>query len=391
MRRLAANYVFPVTQPPIKQGVIEIDDNGTIISVGSFANSKETEKTAFYNGILVPGFVNTHCHLELSALKKKISPHQGLPNFIASVQQIRKTISDSEYLNAIDTYDAYMYEQGIVAVGDICNTALTVETKKKSNIYYHSFIELFGLDASKSHSIITQGKELQNSFKENNLTSSITAHSPYSVSPSLLHEIGNLDNNNRLSIHHLETEDERHLLKNKTGKLAQLFETLGIAIDTLPESISPTQYLAQYLNADTPILFVHNTVAEKEDFEKITEFFEAPFLSICPSSNLYLHNIIPSINKLKESKIPITIGTDSLSSTTTLSILFELQILTQNFPHIPFTDWLSYATLNGAKALGIENRFGSFEIGKKPGINLIEHFDFSAMQLLSESTVKKLI
>jgi cytosine/adenosine deaminase-related metal-dependent hydrolase len=82
MRRLSAHYIFPVDTPPLKNGVIEIDDDGTILNIiDTHGKNKESAGTEFYNGILVPGFINTHCHLELSYLKGKITPQKGLASF----------------------------------------------------------------------------------------------------------------------------------------------------------------------------------------------------------------------------------------------------------------------------------------------------------------------
>ena len=87
MRFLTADYLFPLDQKPIKEGVVNVDKSGKIISIIDCRKKIQGEKLEVFDGIICPGFINTHCHLELSYLQNKISKQVGLVNFIKDVQQ----------------------------------------------------------------------------------------------------------------------------------------------------------------------------------------------------------------------------------------------------------------------------------------------------------------
>ena len=136
MRRLSANYIYPINKPPLKNGIVEISDDGKVQAIiDTKGELKESRNLEFYNGVITPGFVNTHCHLELSGLRGKLKQNAGLPNFLKEIINYRKQGSSKDSFKAIELYDGLMRQNGIVAVGDISNTDLTITTKIKSEIY----------------------------------------------------------------------------------------------------------------------------------------------------------------------------------------------------------------------------------------------------------------
>ena len=142
MKIFTADYVFPVCADPIKNGVVIADDLGKIISVtDQLPPDAENAPVEHLQGIICPGFINTHCHVELSHLKNKIARGGGLVNFIKDVMQVRNAGSD-EIAAAAAAADNELYENGIVAVGDIVNSNATIPVKAKSKLYYHTFVEV---------------------------------------------------------------------------------------------------------------------------------------------------------------------------------------------------------------------------------------------------------
>jgi len=136
MRKITADYVFPINQQPIKDGVIIIDEAGKkAIDQRSNHDPSSLEKHA---GIIVPGFINTHCHLELSHMKGKVATGTSLIPFISSVVAFRES-PEEEIQAAITAADEEMYREGIVAVGDISNKVDTASQKTKSKINYYTF------------------------------------------------------------------------------------------------------------------------------------------------------------------------------------------------------------------------------------------------------------
>lgn len=119
----SGDYVLPITNLPIKRGVVAIDASGVI--QGVYANDAVElvgKKIELLNGVLIPGFINAHCHIELSYLKGAIAQRTGLPQFISAVMSSRKE-NEKTVVKHIEKADKLMYDNGIQAVGDHVNTS----------------------------------------------------------------------------------------------------------------------------------------------------------------------------------------------------------------------------------------------------------------------------
>ena len=393
MRRLAANYIFPVTASPLKNGIIEIDEQGKIIDIidtrGELSESRNLE---YYNGIIVPGFINTHCHLELSDLKNVFKEKTGLPLFIQQMIEYRKKSKTSFTFQAIEEADQLMQQNGIVAVGDIVNTNTSIKTKQKSTIYYHSFVEVSGLGFDYNQRF-SEAVKLADEFSQQRLPSSIVPHAPYSVSGDLFNLIQHeaINRNSMISIHNQESKDENEMFLNGSGKLLETFNKAGINLSNWQKSgKSSIQSVLNFLPANNHILFVHNIYTTAQEIQQINKMLPKSFFVFCPLSNWFIENKLPDIPSFLEFSDRITLGTDSLASNKTLSVLDEMKLLTKHYPGIAFQELLQWASLNGAKALKIDNRYGSLDKGKNPGINLISNVDFEKMQITESSVVKKI-
>ena len=396
MRKIAATYIFPVNQPPIKNGILTCSEDGTIIDITVSENLSEQSGLEYYSGILVPGFVNTHCHLELSNLKGKIEEKTGIGCFIGKINELRnqETVNPEK---AIQIADRKMWASGTAAVGDISNSNLSIDTKKSSKIFYHTFIESFGFHPSRAERAFDYAQFVQFQFKAAGLANSIVPHSPYSVSKPLFQKIKEnaLIENSILTIHNQESESEQQFFADGTGAITNhLKNNLGLDISHWePTGKSSLISVLEYLPAENRLLLVHNTLTKKDDLEELKRMrsLENTFFVLCPNSNLYIENKLPPISLFCEVNLNICLGTDSLASNHELSVLAEMITLQLNFPGLKLDDLFRWACLNGAKALQIDDKFGSFETGKKPGVNLISGIDFKTMKFTKNSKVKRLI
>lgn len=382
---ISANFIFPITSAPIKNGVLGLDEKGTIHEVFTSEEAKHIKKIRHYKGVIVPGFINTHCHLELSHLKNKIEEKTGLIGFIKQILVLRQH-PEEEVIAAMQNADEEMYNNGIVAVGDISNLLISKSVKQQSQIYYHTFVELFGFNRL-SEPIITQGIQLKNDFEP--LKASIVPHAPYSVSTELFKEIQNVTHGDDiLSIHNQETDGENKLFETGKGAFAEFFNDLGIAqSDAHNSGKNAIQYHLPQMSKEVNTLLVHNTFSSKSDINFAKNEHQKLFWCLCPNANLYIENNLPDVGMLKEENLKITLGTDSLASNHQLNILTEMQIL-QDEKHISFSKSIKWATLNGAEFLGIANQFGSLAVGKKPGIVLIALNE--DLQIKKETKIKRL-
>jgi aminodeoxyfutalosine deaminase len=397
VRKIAATYIFPGNQPPIKNGTLTCTPDGTILEI-SGNNEKISEQPGleYYSGILVPGFVNTHCHLELSHLKGKIEEKTGIGGFVGQINQLRNQETENTE-KAMQVADRKMWAAGTAAVGDISNSTLTMETKKISKIYYHTFIESFGFHPSRAERAFDIAQFVQFQFREKGLANCIVPHSPYSVSKLLFEKIKEnaIIEKSILTIHNQESESESEFYNTGTGAIINHLQN-NLGIDTShwqPTGKSSLVSVLEYLPAENQLLLVHNTFTKKEDLDELRKIrsTENTFLVLCPNSNLYIENQLPPVPLFRDENLNICIGTDSLASNHELSVLAEMITLQLNFPEIKLEELIQWASINGARALQIDEKFGSFEAGKKPGVNLISGIDFKKMKLTEKSRIKRLI
>jgi cytosine/adenosine deaminase-related metal-dependent hydrolase len=389
MKSFRADYVFPVYADPVKNGIVTVDDNGKIISVSNHPPDHHDPDVEKLDGIICPGFINAHCHLELSHLKDKVTEGTGLVDFIKQLQA-RRTANEAEIQAAALQADRDMYDNGIVAVGDISNNALTVGIKDKSNIYYHTFVEVFSFIPDRASEVFASALTLAEQFKPQ--PTSVTPHAPYSVSKELFRLIKSYSdkNENLLSIHNQECDDENKFYRYKLGSFLDLYKHFGIDISFFkPQARNSLQSVLPLLSSKHQILMVHNTCTNLKDIYFIKRFDKKINWCFCPNANLYIEKKLPKIDLFLDQGSNITLGTDSLASNNKLCILSEMQTLQQYFPSLEIDRLLSWATLNGARFLGIDKEKGSLEPGKTPGLNLIT--GLNDFKLTPESKVRRLV
>jgi cytosine/adenosine deaminase-related metal-dependent hydrolase len=330
------------------------------VGVDEYDNGLDaTEGVEFYSGILCAGFVNAHSHIELAYLRGAIEEGGGYAAFASSIGKVRGEFSEEEQLSAIVEADRAMWAEGVDAVGDIVNGTTSFAVKESSKIYYHNFAEVLGLRECN----LERQREL---LRYPN--TSLTPHSTYSVQDAPFKEVCGSAIDKPLSIHFLESESESKLY-NGEGSLHEWYKAVGFECDFLHYG-SPTQRIVESVPGQRSVMLVHNCALAQCDIDTMVSHFTAPlYWVLCPRSNRYISGIEPqSVALLRASKLNICIGTDSLSSNWSLSMVEELK----QFSGVPLAEKLLWATINGAKALGIDDRFGTIEVGKQSGIvNLI--------------------
>jgi cytosine/adenosine deaminase-related metal-dependent hydrolase len=387
MRRIAAQYLFTGKGALIPRGVVALDEDCRVVEIGQLGDT-EIAGTEFYNGILLPGFVNAHCHLELSHVKGATTPQAGMAAFLHKMMQRNVTVTPIQ--NDIHEADAQMYRNGIVAVGDICNTAHSFDTKRKSSIYYHSFIEVAGLPERITEQRKTAASELLYAAAQAHLPATLTPHAPYSMNEALFaYTVEAANRSGILSIHNQESDEENELFINGSGALKTLFASMGFAVPQ-PTAVTSVHRLLPWLHKNTQLLLVHNTVTTAADYEAVSAASCNVSWVLCPNSNRYITGKIPPADMFFRKNAAVAIGTDSLASNTQLSVLEELKTLAKYFPQIPLTALLQWATSGGAQALRMAHEFGTVEIGKRLRLVLLENLDLQNCCITDDTTVKPL-
>ncbi len=371
MRYLSASTIHPVSTAAVSHHVLVLEDDGTIVDLVA-EQEVDAALVEHLEGELVPGFINTHCHLELSHLKGCFEEKTGLPDFLNKVVSQREADA-AEVTAAMLQADKEMWENGIVAVGDICNKADSFAVKAGSRIHYHSMVELLAFQPERAIVAMELGNSLLEQLTELGLAGSIVPHAPYSVSPALLKMITAQCARRGVptSIHMMESNDETEFFVQGTGLYRRLYHQLGMDIDFFePTGKTSLESLLPFLDTNARTLLVHNTIATAEDAVYAVEQHPNLWWCFCPNANLYIEDRLPDIPQLMRA-IPhnrITLGTDSLASNHQLSVWSEMQTILQHNRELGLADILPWATLNGAQYLGIDSRFGTFETGKQPGV-----------------------
>jgi aminodeoxyfutalosine deaminase len=400
MRLLSADYIFPVSSYPLKNGLLAVNENGTIAEVLAEEDINfPSEGVQKFEGILVPGFINTHCHLELSHLKGAVEPRSGLPKFLKKVVT-KRDFSKEDILSACEKAEAEMLKEGIVAVGDISNGSDSFLQKTKGNLRYYTFFELLGFDPSKAEIVYARGTKLLEEYYDLEKQhpsfkafASLVPHAPYSVSKELFKLIGGFcyEKDGVISVHNQENEQENLLYQSGSGGFIDFLQSLSIdtghwkatGYNSLPSVLS-------YLPKCNKILCVHNTFTNADDIIRAQDYSKMMYWCFCPKANLYIEGKLPNVPEFVRQQSKITIGTDSLASNDTLSVLEEIKNLQKYFPELQLEELIKWATLNGAELFGFRD-LGSFEKGKKPGVNLIQNLDINNLAFTPESKVLRLL
>ena len=392
----SADLLVPVASASIRGGVLALEEDGTVSGIfqpgeAPFPNAQIQK----LKGILCPGFINTHCHLELSYLRNKIDKGVSLDGFISQLEQEKKKPSDTGIiLAAITKAEEEMMREGIVAVGDISNSEDSFQVKKKNKLIYHTFIEVFGSDAERADEFFNNARSLYSVALSEGLTASVVPHSAYSISGELFRLIGSYayKTGGLMSIHHQENEDENLYFETGDGPIAERLKRFGINVQSNSSpGLRPIHIVAHHLPWNNKLLLVHNTASGGGDIAFAMQHFKKLWWCLCPNSNLYISGKLPDIPALRRVGARITLGTDSLASNPVLSILEEMKTISNYYPEVSLEELLLWATLNGAEALGFSGHLGSFETGKRPGVVLIEQEVGENVILAQDSRVRKIL
>lgn len=377
MQRINAKYVYTLTgSEPIRNGFVEYDEDGTVLRTGVCPEGVAVEDVA-----VVPGFVNAHCHLELSHLHGKFRKGTGMAGFIDQINALRDWASDDVKTALVRKWMDKLWKDGVSAVADISNDASSFPVKQTSPVYTRTFLEVFGTEPQDCDAVMASVRELKKTADEYGIDAAPTPHSCYTMSPELLStsSAAGLESG-FLSYHSQESQEEEDLLISGTGAMAENRKRAGMSTP-LVTGESSLKYFIDRLAAAKPapyrehVLLVHNVTLVQADIDAARSVMENVYWAICPLSNMFIHNALPPVRLMRDNGLDICLGTDSLSSNDDLDMMAELACLHKNFPEVPMAELFTWACLNGARFLGKEDELGSILPGKRPGLVVIRGLD----------------
>ena len=381
MKRFVAKYLYTIENEgaaPIENGFVELDEDLRVIRTGK-CEAPEAEGGNYYDGAIIPGMVNTHCHVELSYMKGLFRKGTGMAGFIDQINALRDIDPLEKRIEDIRYWMDRMYRRGVVAMGDISNCSDSFAIKASSPMYTRTFLEVFGTEKKDSPAVMEAVLKLQDEGRSMGLDCAPTPHSCYTMSPELVTESSREGlKSGYLSFHSEETPQEEDMIRYGRGEMWDNRKRAGMSTPPVL-GCSSLEYFIGRLERIHPapftqnILLVHEVCMEREGMKMVREKLPDAYISLCPLSNLYIHCALPPVEVMREEGMNLTIGTDSLSSNDDLDMIQEVRCLQDNFPGVPLSEILSWATIGGARFLGKDGQLGSFEVGKAPGVVFVDN------------------
>ena len=393
VERIAAEFVYTLEgDQPIKNGYVEYDtENGTVLSVGQCEDGEKV-----HSGALVPGFVNCHCHIELSHLYKKFRKGTGMAGFIDQINELRDWAGAEVKAQLVQEWMDKMWADGVSAMADISNDDSSFKVKKAHNMYTRTFLEVFGSEPEMCEGVMADVTALKQTADEVGIDAAPTPHSCYTMSPQLLSASAAAGlESGWLSYHSQESQEEEDLLLTGTGAMYENRKRAGMSTPPVTGGSSLRYFLTRLAAAANPpydqhILLVHNVCLQQGDIDAAKAVMNNVYWAICPLSNIFIHNALPPVELMRRNALNITVGTDSLSSNDDLDMVKELFCIHDNFKQVPMNEILTWACLNGAKFLAKDAELGTLTPGKRPGIVLVEKVDADGC-FTAESSSRRII
>jgi cytosine/adenosine deaminase-related metal-dependent hydrolase len=376
VRLYRARWVLPIATPPIPDGAVLLDDDDTIVAVGRGDELRRAHPAAVdlhADGILLPGLVNAHAHLELSALAARVPGGGGVAAWTRHVAIQLATVDKTTIDTAAAQAARDAVASGTAAIGDVGNGTAGYRARMPvalGGIFFH---ELVGSRETRTGDAVRDAAAERDAIVDDDRPHNVVAipapHAPYSVGPALMRRIfaAAAGGMSPTSIHLAEDLDEILLLRDGTGAWPAILKGMGVDVADRVPHLGPVAYIDRLgaFAGPTPPLLVHMVHADADDRRRARAANATVVL--CPRSNLHIGGRLPDVPALIEDRIRLAIGTDSLASVPDLSLWADIATLAQSFPTVPPSTWLNAATTGGATALGL-TRHGALAPGMRPGV-----------------------
>ena len=400
MIRYHADWVLPITEPPIHHGWVAID-HARVVACGRLGPAEKradlikSTEVELGHVALLPGLVNAHTHLELSYLRDEVPPASAFVTWIRAVVAARRHQPEpggAGVLAAVERGIGEAIASGTALVGDISNTLVTFAPLAHSALAAVVFYELLRFNAPDPEAIVEQAcRRIDMLEPTERVRASLAAHAPYSVAPLVLRAIRRAidrDPFSPCSVHLSESVEEVEFIKDGSGPWRAFLEEIGSwNPGWVAPGVSPVEYLdtAGFLHGR--LLAVHGVQMSASDLARLAS--HGATLVTCPRSNGHTGAGAPPLTEFYASGVRVAIGTDSLASAPDLNVFAELATMRALAPSVPASSLIESATLQGARALGCEADYGTIEPGKcarlitvaiPPGTGDVEEYLVSGVQ-----------
>ncbi|HMC54653.1 MAG TPA: amidohydrolase family protein [Gemmatimonadaceae bacterium] len=366
-----ARWVLPISAPPIENGAVAVDD-GRIQYVGAASGAPRGDRVDLGDALLMPGLVNAHCHLELTAMRGFLED-LDFPQWILRLNGVKRAVLDRERM--LDAARLGLVEgirHGITTYADTCDTGVAFDAMLEAGIRGIMYQEVFGPDPRQCEESMAGLRAKVDMLRPRQtalVRVGVSPHAPYTVSDDLYAAVARYaeDESLGIAVHIAESEAERELVAAGDGFFARGLRKRGI--DIQPRARSSIELLQRTGVLQRRPLLIHCVRLDATDIANVAS--HAAPIAHCPISNAKLgHGTAPLLEFL-DAGVTVALGSDSVASNNRMDMLAEARaaVLAQRarvarHDVLCARDALQVATLGGARALGLDAEIGTLEAGK---------------------------
>ncbi len=363
-----AKYVLAEAGMLHRNAAVHVSDPGRISRLEPWQGPPkklETSVIDWGSAIILPGLVNAHTHLELTDLCGRLNPSSSFTSWLASLMSERRRLAKQDYLDSVARGARMCAASGTTLIGDISASGWSWEalkTIKSRKVVFEEVTAFLPEKAAETMAALTS--RLDRVQTDCCLSSSVSPHAPYSVSPVLFRAVAQLarQRNVRPAIHVAETNQEVELLMRGTGEFKDFLAKLGVMPDAwLPPGLAPVPYLEGLGILERPALLIHGNYLDEESMSRVLN--RNCSIVFCPRSHAFFGHMPHPVRRLLDMGINVALGTDSLASNDSLSILDEMRFLFRNRKDLKCDEIIRMATINGAVALDFGGVLGRLRRG----------------------------
>ncbi len=381
---LRAKIILPVTAPPIEDGAVLLDGN-KIRSITPWKDLRPhlREKVLDLGEvILLPGLVNAHCHLDYTDMAGELSPPKTFTDWIGAITAAKSAWSYSDYARSWLRGAHQLLKNGTTTVADIeCMPDLLPEVWDATPLRIFSFLEMTGIKSKRApKDILRAAVETMDSLKHPRHRAALSPHAPYSTLPELLRLTTRTAQKRkwRVSIHVAESTQEFNMFQNAEGEMHDWLKRnerdnsdCGLG--------SPVAHLARNQLLGENVLAIHVNCLARGDATLLAK--NKTHVVHCPRSHDYFKHPPFERGRLTSAGLNIALGTDSLATTRKigkqkpeLDMFAEMRTLAEADKRLSPEEILQMATVNGARALGLEKKIGELTANASADLVAIPFF-----------------
>jgi 5-methylthioadenosine/S-adenosylhomocysteine deaminase len=369
--RYHARWVIPISAPPFEHGTVAVED-GRIRYVGPRANAPRGQDVELGEALLMPGLVNAHTHLELTALRGFLED-LDFARWIVRLNGVKRAVLDRErMLDAARFGIVEGLRAGVTTYADTCDSGVAFDAMLEAGVRGIMYQEVFGPDPAVRDRSLGELAEKITALRPRQtelVRLGVSPHAPYTVSDPLYAAVAELARRESLpvAVHIAESEVERQLVERGEGVFADGLRRRGIRIE--PRGRSSIDVLDRTGILATRALLIHCVRLDDDDIRLLARH-GAP-VAHCPVSNAKLGHGTARVLEMLAAGVTVGLGSDSVASNNKMDMLAEARaaVLGQRarvarHDVLCARDVLALATLGGATALGLESEIGSLDVGK---------------------------